>query len=239
VTICGGLCARGITCPIPQTLDIRENQPGLALNLLRWVWAFLPEHQHNANLNVLNVSVMYQRILDRKIMTENSAQDTATHTAIQSIYTDGACTGNPGPGGWGVVVYFVDGSRQEIGGGDRQTTNNRMEMQAAIAALEYFRTTVASSTLQARVPLYTDSEYVLKGITEWIKGWKRRGWKNSQGKPVLNQDLWEILDDLNHAGVNWQHVRGHSGVAGNERCDQIARAYAAGRVPDLQQDLPA
>jgi ribonuclease HI len=148
---------------------------------------------------------------------------------IQSIYTDGACSGNPGPGGWGVVIYFADHSRHEMGGASNQTTNNRMEMQAAIAALEF-----VNDLSQTNIPLFTDSEYVLKGITEWIKGWKRRGWKNSQGKPVLNQDLWEILDQLNSPNVQWRHVRGHAGVEGNERCDVIARSFSTGQRPKLE-----
>jgi ribonuclease HI len=156
------------------------------------------------------------------------------NSEIQSIYTDGACSGNPGPGGWGVVVYFADQTRYELGGAAAKTTNNRMEMQAAIAALEYLAQS-KSSLPKTPVPLFTDSEYVLKGITEWIKGWKRRGWKNSQGKPVLNQDLWEILDQLNSSAVQWQHVRGHAGIDGNERCDVIARGFSLGKPPTLEQ----
>ena len=150
---------------------------------------------------------------------------------IQSFYTDGACSGNPGPGGWGVVVYFEDGSVYEMGGSEPQTTNNRMEMQAAIAALKL----LASTGQTDPVILYTDSEYLKKGVTEWVKGWKRKGWKTSQGKAVLNQDLWESLDMLNSKQVDWRYVRGHSGDIGNERCDAIARAYANGRSPSLQQ----
>nr|B8HPS9.1 RecName: Full=Ribonuclease H; Short=RNase H [Cyanothece sp. PCC 7425] len=149
---------------------------------------------------------------------------------ISKIYTDGACSGNPGPGGWGVVVYFGDGSVHEMGGAAAATTNNRMEMQAAIAALEF-----CQAAGHPPVILYTDSEYVKKGITEWLPGWKRKGWKTAQGKPVLNQDLWQVLDQLNTKSVNWQYVRGHSGNAGNERCDAIARAFAAGRQPELRQ----
>lgn len=104
---------------------------------------------------------------------------------IQSIYTDGACTGNPGPGGWGVVVYFADGSVHEIGGRSAQTTNNRMEMTAAIAALEF----LADSDQQEFITLYTDSQYLINGITKWVKGWKKKGWKTAEGKPVLNQEL--------------------------------------------------
>jgi ribonuclease HI len=157
---------------------------------------------------------------------------------IQSLYTDGACSGNPGPGGWGVVAYFEDGSVYELGDREETTTNNRMEMQAAIAALKI----LAASRQTDPVTLYTDSEYVKKGITLWVKGWRKKGWKTSQGQPVLNQDLWELLDELNtrlgsqlNTPVQWQYVRGHAGNVGNERCDAIARAFAAGRTPSLQQ----
>ena len=150
---------------------------------------------------------------------------------IQSIYTDGACTGNPGPGGWGVVVYFTDGSIYELGGDETPTTNNRMEMQAAIAALKLFGTAKQPEP----VTLYTDSEYLIKGVTQWVKGWKKKGWKTREGKAVLNQDLWEILDELNTQHVKWQHVRGHAGNVGNERCDVIARAFANGKSPSLKQ----
>lgn len=150
---------------------------------------------------------------------------------IQSFYTDGACSGNPGPGGWGVVVYFADGSVYEMGGAQAQTTNNRMELQAAIAALKV----LAASGQSEPVTIYTDSEYVKKGITQWVKGWKKKDWKTSQGKSVLNQDLWETLDELNSPQVDWQYVRGHAGNVGNERCDAIARAFALGKTPTLQQ----
>ena len=150
---------------------------------------------------------------------------------IQSVYTDGACTGNPGPGGWSVVVYFTDGSVYELGGAEAQTTNNRMEMQAAIAALKI----LAAAKQTEPTTLHTDSEYLIKGVTQWIKGWKKKGWKTAQGKAVLNQDLWEALDELNSKQVMWQHVRGHAGNVGNERCDTIARAFANGKSLSLQQ----
>ncbi len=150
---------------------------------------------------------------------------------IESFYTDGACSGNPGAGGWGVLVYFTDGSVFEIGGANEQTTNNRMEMQAAIAALKI----LASSDQTEPVTLYSDSEYVIKGATKWLKGWQRKGWKTAKGKPVLNQDLWQTLAKFNSSLVQWQHVRGHSGNEGNERCDEIARAYASGIEPKLKQ----
>jgi len=150
---------------------------------------------------------------------------------IQQMYTDGACSGNPGPGGWGTVVYFNGGAVHVLGGADPQTTNNRMEMQAAIAALKFLKEHPQAEA----VALYTDSEYVKNGITQWITGWKKKGWKTSTGKPVLNQDLWEILDGLNSKQVQWLYVRGHSGNVGNERCDAIARAFAQGRDAHLKQ----
>ncbi|BAZ52165.1 ribonuclease H [Nostoc sp. NIES-4103] len=155
----------------------------------------------------------------------------STKPTIQSIYTDGACTGNPGPGGWGVVVYFDDGSIHEMGDASQRTTNNKMEMQAAIAALQYFH----ASGQTEPITLHTDSEYLINCVTKWVKNWKRKGWKKADGNPVQNQDLLEILDELNSRKVNWQHVRGHSGNIGNERCDAIARSFASGKIPSLQQ----
>ncbi|MFB2896811.1 ribonuclease HI [Aerosakkonemataceae cyanobacterium BLCC-F50] len=150
---------------------------------------------------------------------------------IKSIYTDGACSGNPGPGGWGVVVYFADDSVYEMGGAEALTTNNRMELQAAIAALEF----LSKTGQKEPVTLYTDSEYVKKGITIWVKGWKNKGWKTAQGKAVLNQDLWETLDKLNSGKINWQYVPGHAGNVGNERCDEIARNFSLSRPQTLKQ----
>jgi ribonuclease HI len=157
---------------------------------------------------------------------------------IRDLYTDGACSGNPGPGGWGTVAYYDDGSCHELGGRDRATTNNRMEMQAAISALEFF----AGTNQTQQCVLYTDSEYLIKGITQWMKGWKKKGWKTAAGKDVLNKDLWETLDVLDRqvqaqtkVPVSWQHVRGHSGNVGNERCDTIARGFSSGQPPQLRQ----
>lgn len=152
---------------------------------------------------------------------------------IKNFYTDGACSGNPGPGGWGTVVYFNDGSIYEMGGAETPSTNNRMELLAAIQALKVLK---ASGQTQS-VTLYTDSEYVKNGITKWIKGWKKKGWKNAEGKAVANKDLWETLDALNSTLVDWQYVRGHSGVEGNERCDAIAQAFSKGRPMTLEQAI--
>lgn len=161
---------------------------------------------------------------------------------VKEIYTDGACSGNPGPGGWGTLVEFADGQVQELGGRDTQTTNNRMEMQAAIAALEFLSKADIDS---GAVILHTDSEYLKNGITKWINGWKRKGWKTSSGKPVLNKDLWQQLDRLSQTltaeqiKVDWRYVRGHAGNPGNERCDEIARAYSHAQPISLKQHKKA
>jgi len=157
-----------------------------------------------------------------------------TTPTIKSLYTDGACSGNPGPGGWGAVVCFADGNCHELGGAEPESTNNRMEMQAAVAALEFF----ANSGQTEPVTLYTDSEYVKNGITKWIQGWKNKGWKTSAGKDVVNQDLWHLLDKLNSPQVKWEHVRGHSGDFYNDRCDEIARKFSHNLTPELQQQKP-
>jgi len=134
-------------------------------------------------------------------------------------YTDGGCIGNPGPGGWGVHVEYPDGRVIEFGGADYQTTNNRMELRAAIEAVR--------ATLDWPSPtIVSDSQYVLRGITEWIAGWKRQGWMTSTGQPVVNRDLWEELDSLATKKLTWEWAKGHSGVPGNERCDQIATWFA-------------
>jgi len=133
------------------------------------------------------------------------------------IYTDGACSGNPGPGGWGVILRFGK-HEKELSGGASETTNNRMELTAAIQALK-------TLTRPCQVEFYTDSQYLRKGITEWMANWKRRGWKTAGKKPVKNQDLWLALDAViqDHA-IEWHWVRGHTGQRENERVDQLARA---------------
>lgn len=131
------------------------------------------------------------------------------------IYTDGACKGNPGPGGWGALLS-CDGKERELFGGEASTTNNRMELTAVIEAL-------AALTRPSRVVLHTDSQYVQKGITEWIRGWKAKGWRTSGRTPVKNADLWRRLDELaaGHA-IEWRWVKGHAGHDGNERADALA-----------------
>ena len=132
------------------------------------------------------------------------------------IHTDGACSGNPGPGGWGAILQSGDRER-ELSGGELATTNNRMELMAAIQALEALKK-------PCRVELHTDSQYVMKGISEWIHGWKRRGWLTADRKPVKNDDLWKRLDQarLRHE-VDWRWVKGHAGHELNERADALAR----------------
>ncbi|HEX6528156.1 MAG TPA: ribonuclease HI [Streptosporangiaceae bacterium] len=132
------------------------------------------------------------------------------------IYTDGACSGNPGPGGWGAVLQY-GGRRREIHGGEPVTTNNRMELMAAIQALEALNRPVT-------VTLYTDSKYLLDGITKWIKGWQRNGWKTSAKQPVKNADLWQrLVQAIDGHDVTWTWVKGHAGDPGNERADELAR----------------
>lgn len=146
------------------------------------------------------------------------------------IYCDGACSGNPGPGGWAAVLIFPEGHIRELGGFERPTTNNRMEMAAAIAAL---------SAVQDRpepVKLYTDSGLLINGIKGWIHNWKRKGWLTAAGQPVVNRDLWEHLDALAGARkgrLSWGHVKGHAGHEINERCDVIAVAFSKGPRPAL------
>ena len=132
------------------------------------------------------------------------------------IYTDGACSGNPGPGGWGAVL-LSGSNRKEICGGEAGTTNNRMELMAAIQALEALKK-------PCKVELHTDSTYVMKGISEWIHNWKRRGWRTADGKPVKNDDLWRRLDEArSRHDVSWRWVKGHAGHELNERADELAR----------------
>jgi ribonuclease HI len=136
---------------------------------------------------------------------------------IVEIYTDGACRGNPGPGGWAAVLS-AGGREKELTGAENLTTNNRMELRAVIAALQALKRPVD-------VRLYTDSQYVRRGVLEWLPQWKARGWKTADKKPVKNQDLWELLDvEVAKHRIEWHWVKGHSGVAGNERCDALANA---------------
>jgi ribonuclease HI len=135
---------------------------------------------------------------------------------IVEIFTDGACSGNPGPGGWGAILRFGD-VEKELNGSEEHTTNNRMELMAAIRAIEAVKR-------PCEIHLHTDSEYLRQGITTWIHAWKKRGWKTADKKPVKNQDLWERLDEaIATHQVKWHWVKGHSGHAENERADELAR----------------
>ena len=134
---------------------------------------------------------------------------------VVKIYTDGACKGNPGPGGWGALLHYK-GHEKELSGGERETTNNRMELMAVIRALE-------SLKRPSEVLITTDSQYVMKGMTEWIKNWKRNGWRTAAKKQVKNADLWQELDSfVKQHQVKWAWVKGHSGHAENERADDLA-----------------
>lgn len=141
------------------------------------------------------------------------------------IYTDGGCSGNPGPGGWGVVI-IAEGEERQLSGGEKHTTNNRMELSAAINAL-----TAVYNTERLRgktIKFYTDSQYVKNGITSWIAKWKQNGWKTAAKKPVLNQDLWSVLDFLSgQLTIEWNWVKGHAGVKYNEICDQLCQKEIA------------
>lgn len=149
---------------------------------------------------------------------------------VVAAATDGACSGNPGPGGWGALIRFEDGSVEEFGGSDPATTNNRMELQAALALLER----LAELPRHPDLTLRTDSKYLIDGLGSWMAGWKRKGWKTAAGKPVLNQDLWQALDVARLPDVPLTYVKGHSGDPDNDRVDAIAVAYSKGGTPPLR-----
>jgi ribonuclease HI len=132
------------------------------------------------------------------------------------IHTDGACSGNPGPGGWGAILDY-NGTRKELSGGEAHTTNNRMEITAAVEALNALKR-------PCKVSMHVDSQYVKDGITKWIHGWKKNGWKTADKKPVKNAELWQALDEaIKHHEISWHWVKGHDGHADNERADELAR----------------
>ncbi len=152
-------------------------------------------------------------------MTSQSSGQSDTFDIEVEIHTDGACRGNPGPGGWGAILRGrgkFEGKSRSLHGGELETTNNRMELMAAIKALQILKR-------PTRVALYTDSRYVQQGINEWIENWKRRGWRGANKKPVKNQDLWQALDAAREQHqVEWHWVKGHAGVTDNEIADQLA-----------------
>lgn len=143
------------------------------------------------------------------------------------IFTDGSSRGNPGPGGWGAIVAFSDGKIKELGGGEKHTTNNRMELMGAISALSIIKD-------EDNIVLNTDSSYVINGITKWVYGWKKNSWKNSMKEDVVNRDLWEKLIEVSKdKDIEWNYVGGHVGIPGNERCDEIATSFADGKKVEL------
>ena len=157
-------------------------------------------------------------------------------TCMVEIFTDGACKGNPGIGGWGALLKY-QGSTLELFGGEESTTNNRMELVAAIRALEALESLPVREK-SCKIELHTDSQYVQKGISEWIHVWRRRGWRTADGKPVKNAELWRELDQLSQQyQIGWFWVRGHAGHDGNERADELANlgveSVAAGKVGQM------
>lgn len=159
----------------------------------------------------------------------NTSNPLAAKANTTVAYTDGACKGNPGAGGWGAHLIFSDGRTQDLYGGDKVTTNNRMELMGAIQALTH-------SPREQTLEIWTDSSYVKKGITEWIEGWKKRGWKTASKKPVANQDLWQQLDALcQQRDVAWHWVKGHAGHAGNEKADELANLGVTSSSEDLDK----
>ncbi|MDQ5893358.1 MAG: ribonuclease [Patescibacteria group bacterium] len=148
------------------------------------------------------------------------------NNGIITIFTDGSSRGNPGPGGWGAIVVS-DMTAKELGGREDMTTNNRMELLGAIESLN-------SVDSKNEIVLYSDSQYVIKGMTEWIVGWQKKGWKNSQKKAVLNRDLWErLLEASDGKKIKWTYVKGHAENPGNNRCDEIATTFADGEPTKL------
>ena len=149
---------------------------------------------------------------------------------VVAAATDGACSGNPGPGGWGALLRFEDGSVEEFGGYEPATTNNRMELQAALTVLQKLRQLPRHPDLTIR----TDSKYLIDGLSRWMLNWKRKGWRTAAGKPVLNQDLWQSLDQARIPDLALSYVKGHSGDPDNDRVDQIAVAFSKGTDPGLR-----
>ncbi len=157
---------------------------------------------------------------------------TVDHGRVVSAATDGACSGNPGPGGWGVLMRYEDGSIEEFGGHEPSTTNNRMELQAALALLERLQELPRHPDLIIR----SDSKYLINGFSLWLDGWKRKNWRTASGKPVLNQDLWQALDNFRMVDVSFTYVKGHSGDPDNDRVDQIAVGFSK-RIPPTLKTL--
>lgn len=169
-----------------------------------------------------------------------SDNDKKINDTSLAVYSDGACSGNPGPGGFGAIVLLPGRHVLELGGGESSTTNNQMELTGVIRGLQTIAAEFSIGTSSYdRIFIFTDSVYVIKGITQWIFGWMRSGWKNQQGEPVANKEHWlklfAVVSELKNKKIalDWNFVRGHVGVHGNERCDQIAVAYSKGHYIDL------
>ena len=157
-------------------------------------------------------------------MSQTNTKMTNKHGPVISAASDGACSGNPGPGGWGALIRFEDGTIEEFGGYEPETTNNRMELQAVLAILKHLK----NLPLHPDLAIRTDSKYLINGLNSWINSWKLNGWRTSSGKPVLNQDLWQALDRARLESVKLEFVKGHSGDQDNDRVDQIAVSYSKG-----------
>ncbi len=147
---------------------------------------------------------------------------TTNHGKVIHAATDGACSGNPGPGGWGALIRFEDGTVKEFGGFAAETTNNRMELTAALEIMK----TLKKLPLHPELTIRTDSKYLIDGLEKWIAGWKLKGWKTAAGRPVLNQDLWKSLDKERLDGISLEYVKGHSGDPDNDRVDKIAVSFS-------------
>ena len=157
---------------------------------------------------------------------------TKKHARVISAASDGACSGNPGAGGWGALIRFEDGTIEEFGGYEPETTNNRMELQAVLAILKYLK----SLPLHPDLTIRTDSKYLINGLSDWMIKWKKNGWRTAAGKPVLNQDLWKLLDKARLNNVGLEFVKGHSGDQDNERVDEIAVSYSKGTYIELKSN---
>ncbi|MDA0292206.1 MAG: ribonuclease HI [Cyanobacteria bacterium] len=164
--------------------------------------------------------------------TSSTSTSTPFYRKVVAAACDGACRGNPGPGGWGCLLRYSDGTVEELGGFEAHTTNNRMELSACLALLKRLKELPKDPGFAIR----TDSKYLIDGYSRWLQGWKRKGWRTASGGAVLNRDLWEELDAARLPDVALEHVKGHSGDPDNERCDQIAVAYSRKEaIPDQEQ----
>jgi ribonuclease HI len=190
---------------------------------------FMNEFDLNGSFTPYEILQRFDQYVEKRGQVMEEIEQTAPAADVSSetsplphggthvkVYTDGSCSGNPGPGGWGAAFFVNDTEVEGLYGSERRTTNNRMELMGAISALR-------AAHAYDKVEIVTDSQYVRKGITEWIKGWKRNNWKTAAKKPVKNDDLWKLLDEeATRAGVTWKWVKGHSGDPGNERADELA-----------------